>query len=423
MTKQRNRFRRFLNVLGPGLVTGASDDDPSGIGTYAQAGATFGYATLWTALFTLPMAATVQYICAKVGLVSGRGLAGVLREHFPRAVLCPAIAALVIANTINAGVDIGAIAAGLGLVVPLPPVVFVVPVTLAILALLVAGSYRLIARTFKWLTLALLAYVASAFFARPDVGDVLVHTFVPTVSADPSYVLMILAILGTTISPYLFFYQAEDEVETEISLGRRSLRQRQGTTPKDLTHASWDVTTGIGFSSVVFYFIVLASGATLHQAGTTDIGTAADAAAALRPVAGDAAGLLFATGIIGSGFLAVPILVASACYAVAETAGWNRGLDEKPHRARRFYVLIAASMFAGMLIDFLGFDPIHALFWTAVLNGLLAPPLLVLIMLVASDRKVMGRWANGTWTNLAGWATAFVMAGAAVVWVALTVLS
>jgi NRAMP (natural resistance-associated macrophage protein)-like metal ion transporter len=420
--RERNPIKRFLRILGPGLITGASDDDPSGIGTYAQAGATFGYTTLWTALLTLPLSATVQYICAKVGLVSGRGIAGVLRQHFPRAVLYPAVAALVIANTINAGVDIGAIAAALNLALPLPSAVFIVPVTLAILGLLIAGSYRLIAGVFKWLTLALLAYIGSAFFARPDVGDVLLHTFVPTFELDPRFILTVLAILGTTISPYLFFYQAEDEVETEISLGRRSLRQRKGAEPADLKFASWDVASGIGFSNVVFYFIVLASGATLHQAGTTDIGTAADAARALQPIAGDAAGLLFAAGIIGSGFLAVPILVASASYAVAETMGWKRGLDQKPRMARRFYVVIAASMLAGMAIDFIGIDPIDALFWTAVLNGLLAPPLLVLIMLVASDRKVMGRWTNGTWTNLAGWAAACLMASAAVAWAGLTIL-
>jgi len=422
-TKERQGWRDYLRSLGPGLITGASDDDPSGIGTYAQAGARFGYATLWTALLTVPLSITVQYICAKVALVSGFGLAGTLREKFPKAILVPAVLALVIANTINAGVDIGAIGAGLNLIVPgIDGVVFVLPVTLVMLVLLIIGSYRLIDRIFKWLTLALLAYIGSAFFARPELGEVLANTLVPHIEPTPEFLLMLIAILGTTISPYLFFYQSEDEIETQISQGRRTLIQRKGTTRRELRLAGWDVSVGLLFSNLVFYFIVLATGATLHQAGQTSVESAADAAEALKPIAGDAAGVLFALGIIGSGFLAVPILVASASYAVAELFDWKRGLDEEPHRARQFYLVIAASMLAGMAINFLGINPIDALFWTAVMNGFLAPPLLVLIMIVANDKKLMGKRVNGRLTNFIGWTTALLMGGAALGWVALTLL-
>jgi NRAMP (natural resistance-associated macrophage protein)-like metal ion transporter len=415
-----NRLVQFMRILGPGLITGASDDDPSGIGTYAQAGAKFGFSTLWLLLLTTPLAIAVQYICAKVALVSGEGLAATLNHRFSRRILVPAVVALIIANTINAGVDIGAIAAGLNLLVPLPSVLYVVPIALLILVLLIAGDYKLIERIFKWLTLVLLAYVASALFAKPDFGKVLINTFVPVLKPDPSYLVMLVAILGTTISPYLFFFQSQDEIEAEKSEGQKTVRQRQGATRRELKLAGLDVGFGIVLSNVVSYFIVLASGATLNAAGKTDIGSATDAAKALQPIAGDAATVLFAIGIVGSGFLAVPILLASGSYAIAELFGWRRGLDEKPSQARSFYIVIVASTLAGMLINFLGINPIDALFWTAVLNGFLAPPLLVLIMLIANDRAVMGKRANGRLANLLGWATALVMGGAAVAWVVLT---
>jgi NRAMP (natural resistance-associated macrophage protein)-like metal ion transporter len=420
--RERNPVRRFLKILGPGLITGASDDDPSGIGTYAQAGAAIGYAGLWTALLTFPLAAVVQFICAKVGLVTGQGLAGVLRERFPRAVVFPAVFALVIANTINVGVDIGAIAAAVNIIVPIDPALVIVPVTVLIVVLLVAGSYPLISRVFRWLTLALLAYVGAAFFARPDLGAVVRNTLVPSIRLEPSFLLTVQAILGTTISPYLFFFQAEDEVENQISIGRRTVRHRKGATKRDLVFAGVDVTAGIGFSNVVMYFVILATAATLHTAGTTHIESAVQAAKALQPLAGDAAGLLFAIGIIGSGFLAVPVLASSASYAVAETFGWKRGLDEKPYEAKRFYAVIAASVGVGMLVNFLGINPIDALFWTAVINGFLAPPLLALIMIMANDRALMGRHANNRRTNLVGWGTAALMALAGLAWIVLTLL-
>lgn len=411
---ERNPLKRFLKILGPGLITGASDDDPSGIGTYAVAGASLGFSTLWTALATFPMMTAVQFVCAKVGMVTGMGLARVLRLHYSKALLYPVVAGLTIANTINAGVDIGAIAAALNLLVPIPATAMIVPIALIILALQVWGSYRLIANTFKWLTLALFAYVGSAFFAHPDLREVLRGTFIPTLSLDAKFLSTLVAILGTTISPYLFFWQASQEVEEEISMGRRTLKARQGATREELTYAGLDVTTGMLFSNVVMYFIMLATAATLFKAGKTDIQSAAEAAQALRPLAGDAASFLLALGLIGAGFLAVPVLTGSSAYAVAEALGWKHSLDEKPRRAKLFYGMIIVSTLIGVLVNFVGINPIRALFWTAVINGFLAPPLLVVIMLIANNRKIMGERVNGFWTNVGGWVTTAVMFAAAI---------
>jgi NRAMP (natural resistance-associated macrophage protein)-like metal ion transporter len=415
--REPNLFKRLLKILGPGLITGASDDDPSGIGTYATAGAQLGYAPLWTALFTFPLMASVQYICAKIGLVSGRGLAGVLRQHYPRPLLYAVVLGLMAANTINAGADIVAIAAGVNLLIPIPIMALIVPLALGILALQVWGSYRLIARTFKWLTLTLFAYIASAFFARPDWGEVLQGTFLPTFRFDSTFLATLVAILGTTISPYLFFWQASQEVEEEIARGRKRLWQRKGATDGELKYAFWDVMVGMFFSNVVMYFIILATAATLHRAGRTDIRDAADAALALRPLAGDAATVLMALGLIGTGLLAVPILTGSAAYAICETFGWKCSLDARPAKAREFYLVLGISTLGGLLIDFIGINPIDALFWTAVINGFLSPPLLVVIMLIANHKRIMGRRVNGWWENVLGWTTTAVMFAAAIAFV------
>jgi NRAMP (natural resistance-associated macrophage protein)-like metal ion transporter len=405
-----NPIKRFFRMLGPGLITGASDDDPSGIGTYATAGAAFGYALLWTAPVTFPLMASVQYICAKVGIVSGMGLAGVLRRHYGRALLYPAVLGLVIANTLNAGADVGAIAAGLNLLVPaLPLPLLVVPVGLLLLALQIWGSYRLIARTFKWLTLSLLAYIGAAFFARPEWGLVLRDTLLPTVGGDPKFLATLVALLGTTISPYLFFWQASQEVEEKIAMGRRRLRQRQGATDGELRYAAWDVNLGMLLSNAVMYFIILATAATLHRDGRTDIQSAEEAAQALRPLVGEAASFLFALGLVGTGLLAVPILTTSAAYAVAEAFHWECGLDKKAASARGFYGVMTASTVVGLAINFVGLNPVEALFWVAVVNGLLAPPLLVLIMLIANNRAVMGNRVNCLGLNVLGWLTTAAM--------------
>ncbi|TAK77339.1 MAG: divalent metal cation transporter [Dehalococcoidia bacterium] len=415
VAKQRNPLRRLLAILGPGFITGASDDDPSGIGTYSVAGASLGYAVLWTAPLTFPLMASVQFICAKVGMVSGRGLAGVLRHHYPRWLLYTSVGGLTVANTVNAGVDIGAIGAALNLLVPVPAAWLTVPATALILGLQIWGSYRLIARVFKWLTLALFAYIGSALLAHPQWGQILRSTVVPTLHWDKAFVTTLVAILGTTISPYLFFWQASEEVEEEVSMGRSRLWQRRGASDTELEYAAIDVNIGMFFSNVVMYFIIFATAATLFQAGQTDISSAADAAEALRPLAGDLSSVLLAVGLVGSGFLAVPILTGAAAYALSEAAGWRYGLDTRPRNARQFYAVIVVATLVGMAINFVGINPIAALYWTAVINGVLAPPLLVLIMLIVNNPKVMGERVNNPLTNVLGWTTAALMSTAAVV--------
>jgi NRAMP (natural resistance-associated macrophage protein)-like metal ion transporter len=409
-----NPVRRLFRILGPGLITGASDDDPSGIGTYAVAGASFGFSTLWLALVTFPLMASVQFICAKIGMVCGEGLAGVVRRHYPRPLLYLVVAGLFCANTINAGADVGAIAAAVNLLIPVPIGWLIVPVAAIILALQVFGSYRLIAQIFKWLTLALFAYIASAFFADPDPGEVLRGTLIPTITFDPAFLSVLVAILGTTISPYLFFWQASQEVEEEVELGRTHLWQRRGATDEELKYRAWDVNIGMALSNLVMYFIILATAATLWKAGQTDIQSAADAAVALEPLAGPWAKTLLALGLIGAGFLAVPILTGSAAYAIAEAFGWKYGLNENPRHAVEFYAVIVIATLVGLAINFIGIDPIKALFWSAVINGLLAPPLMVLIMLISNDTGIMGNRNNGPAINILGGVATLAMFAAAI---------
>lgn len=413
--REKNPIKRFFLELGPGLITGASDDDPSGIGTYTTAGATLGFATLWTAILTLPMMAAVQFICAKIGLVSGRGLAGVLRKHYPRWLVLSAIALLVVANTINAGTDIGAIAAAINLLIPrVSPMIMVAPIAAAIVAVQILGSYKVIVRIFKWLTLTLFAYIVAAFLARPNWSEVLKATFIPTLRFDHEYLMTLVAIFGTTITPYLFFWQASQEVEEELKMGRTTLAEREGATDRELKWAEIDVDTGMVFATVVFYFVILASGATLHATGKTNIQTTAEAAEALRPLSHGLATILFALGLIGSGLLAVPVLTGASAYALCEAFKWKSGLDQKFHGARKFYLVIAVSTLIGVLINFLRIPPVTALFWTAVINGVLAPPLIVVIMLVSNSKKVMGNRTNGKLTNILGWGTAAIMSAAVI---------
>jgi NRAMP (natural resistance-associated macrophage protein)-like metal ion transporter len=412
---EKNPIKRFLMFLGPGLITGASDDDPSGIGTYTTAGASLGLATLWTAILTLPMMAAIQFICAKIGMVSGMGLAGVLRKYYPRWLVVGSIVLLVVANTINAGTDIGAVAAAINLLVPsVPALLLVVPIAIVIVVVQILGSYRLIVQIFKWLTLTLFAYIAAAFLARPHWGEVLKATFLPAFRFDHRYLMTLVAIFGTTITPYLFFWQASQEVEEELRMGRATLAEREGATDRELRIAEIDVDAGMIFASMVFYFVVLASAVTLHASGKTDIQTATDAAEALRPLSHGAATILFALGLIGSGFLAVPILTGASAYAMCEAFDWKYGLDEKFRDARRFYLIIAAATVIGLLINFLKIPPVTALFWTAVINGVLAPPLIVVIMLVSNSPRVMGKRTNGSLTNIIGWSTAVLMTAAAI---------
>jgi len=414
MDRKDNPIKRLLDRLGPGLITGASDDDPSGIGTYSQAGAALGFATLWTAIVTLPLMVVVQHICAKIGMVSGRGLAGVLHRYYSKKLLYPVVIGLVVANTINAGADISAIAAAINMFVPIPIAAMVIPIAVAIVVLQIWGSYKVIVKIFKWLTLSLFAYVIAAFLARPDWFAVAKATFLPQITFTSEYITTIVAILGTTISPYLFFWEASEEVEEEKSEGRTKLSERKGATDAEIKKEKIDTIVGMLFCNVVFYFVIVSAGATLHINGPTNIQSATEAAQALRPLAGNFATVLFGIGLIGAGLLAIPVLTGSAAYAVAETFGWPSGLDEKPHHAKKFYAVIAASTIVGVLIDFAGINPISALFWTAVINGVVAPPLLVVVMLVANNKRVMGSRTNGLFTNIVGWLAATVMFIAAI---------
>ena len=404
IAKEKNPLKKAGKILGPGFITGASDDDPSGIGTYAVAGASLGLQTLWMALLTFPLMAAVQNTCARLGMISGQGLAGVLRDHYPRSILYGSVGLLFVANTINVGADLGAIADAVHSISGVQAVWLVVPVALGVLALQIFGSYRLIANIFKWLTLALLAYVVDVFLVHPDLAETLRATVVPTFSLDPTYVTTVVAILGTTISPYLFFWQSSEEVEEQIAMGRKTKQARRGASAGELRYSAIDVNVGMAFSNVVMYFIILATALTLFKSGKTDIKSAADAAEALKPLVGDFAGILFAAGMIGAGLLAVPILSGSAAYAIAEAFGWKYGLDTHWSRAKPFYAVIVLATLVGVAMNFIGINPIDALFYSAVLNGIVAPPLLVMVMLAARNSQVMGKQTIGPTLTVLGWA-------------------
>jgi len=409
-----DRVRRFFADLGPGLITGAADDDPSGISTYSVAGASFGYMPLWTALFSFPLMAAVQLMCARLGLVTGRGLAGVVRRYYPRWVLWSACALLIVANVFNIGADLGGMAEATEMMTGIKSYYWTPLYTLLIISLLFFSTYRQFARIFKWLTMVLFAYIAAAFFARPDWHAVLSATFFPRVQWSSAFLATFVGILGTTISPYLFFWQASQEVEEERALGRGTVKQREGATVKELKAARTDVFTGMFFSNLVMYFIILTTAATLNAHGQTNIETARQAAEALRPLAGSAAYLLFTIGLIGTGILAVPVLAGSAAYAVSEAAGWRGTLEDRPPLSRKFYALIAVAMLLGLTLDFVGFNAVKMLFYSAVLNGVLAPPLIVLVVLLTSNSKIMGIRVNSRPLRYVGWATAVIMTAACI---------
>lgn len=405
--------RRFFGNLGPGLITGAADDDPSGISTYSVTGAAFGYAQLWTALFSFPLMAAVQLMCARLGMVSGRGVAGVVRRRYPRWVLWGACTLLVIANVINIGADLGGMAEATQLVTGVPSLVWTPLYAGLIVSLLFWSSYRTIARVFKWLTLVLLAYVLAAFLAHPDWHAVLRATLVPRVEWSKQYFATFVGVLGTTISPYLFFWQSSQEVEEERAQGRRSVGKRKGATDEELRRARTDVVTGMFWSNLIMFFIILTTAATLHAHGRTSITTAREAAEALRPLAGDGAYWLFTLGLIGTGMLGVPVLAGSCAYAIAEAGAWRGSLESKPRLARKFYAVVAVAMALGLALDYAGLDAVAMLFWSAVINGVLAPPLIVLVVLLTSDRRVMGDRVNPPLLRWLGWATAAIMTIAA----------
>jgi len=411
---QQHRTGSFFRNLGPGLITGAADDDPSGVSTYSVAGASFGYLPLWTAVLSFPLMTAVQLMCARLGMVTGLGLAGVIRRRYSPVVLWAACALLVVANIINIAADLGGMAAATRLVTGAPTALTVPAYGIAIVVLLMWWSYRAIARVFKWLTLVLLAYVVTAFVARVDWRLALYATLVPRVEWSRAFFSVLVAILGTTISPYLFFWQAAQEVEEERAMGR-DFAHRQGATPEELTSARTDVLTGMFASNAIMYFIILTTAATLHATGRTSIATAQQAAEALRPVAGAAAYWLFTLGLIGTGMLAVPVLAGSCAYAIAEAAAWRGSLDRRPWQAGRFYLVLTTSVLLGIAITYVGLDAIKLLFTTAVINGVLAPPLILVVLLLTSDRTVIGDATNSRTLSVMGWIALVVMVAAAVV--------
>lgn len=410
MRRLASRWRAWsadLRKIGPGVITGAADDDPSGIATYSQAGAQFGYSMLWTVVVTLPLMAAVQMVSARIGYVTHRGLAANIRERFPRPVLLAVVGLLLVANTLNIAADIAAMAAALRLILGGSAHVYAITFGLLCVVLQVFLPYRRYVTWLKWLTLALLAYVAVAFMLRLDWGEVLARTFVPHLPASREALLTVVAVFGTTISPYLFFWQAAQEVEERDAAappGRLAMRRH-------LRAIRWDTALGMGFSNLVAFFIILATAATLHAAGMTDISTSEQAAQALRPLAGDGAFVLFALGIIGTGLLAVPVLAGSAAYAVAEAMGWPRGLDLRLDRGqgRGFYAIICVATLVGVGLCFLPLDPVRLLFGAAVINGVIAVPIMAVMLLLAASRAVMGRHVISRTLAWLGWGATALM--------------
>jgi NRAMP (natural resistance-associated macrophage protein)-like metal ion transporter len=408
-----NRVRRFFSLLGPGLITGAADDDPSGVVTYSIAGAQMGTAMLWTAFGTWPFMACVQFMYARIGMVTGMGLGYSLRRKGPRWLLFGGALGLLAANTINIGSDLSAMADSAEMLTGINSHIYVVILGIGMGYATIRFRYHQIAMVMKWLAAVLLAYVINVFIIHPDWSSVLHDTFIPSWPSDHNAWQNLVAILGTTISPYLFFWQTSQEVEEQKAMGRRLLREQQSATRKEISGRKIDVGFGTFFSNFVMYFIILTTALVLHSHGITDIATSRDVAEALRPLAGTLAYLLYTVGIIGVGFLAIPTLAGSAAYAFAETFSWKEGLDEPFRGAIPFYTVLIFSMLLGVGLDFFNINPVKALYWTAIVNGVLAPFLLVGILIVASDRKLMQAQPS-SWVSLAAVAViTIVMFGAA----------
>jgi NRAMP (natural resistance-associated macrophage protein)-like metal ion transporter len=410
------KAKDYWHMLGPGLTTGASDDDPSGIATYSQTGAQFGFSMLWLSLWTFPLMSVVQEMCARIGLVTGRGLASNIRSHYSKRILRICTLLLFAANAFNIGADLGAMAKGVQLLNPrLNFSLLVVSFAVISLLLQVFTPYVRYAKYLKWLALVLLSYVISSVLAHIDWGTALHDTLLPHLSFSKDSMLLICAILGTTISPYLFFWQTSQEVEEQILQGKTTLRERQSATaPNDVKSMRIDVWSGMFLSNLVMFFIIAACGGVLFPHGITQITSAAQAAEALRPFAGNATYFLFAIGIIGTGMLAIPVLAGSSSYAIAESLGWREGLYRGLNQAYAFYGIIIISMLVGLGLNFVGLDPIKALIYSAVANGLVAPFILFFIVKISSNKKVMGHWRNKPLTTAIGWTTTGVMAAAGI---------
>lgn len=409
------RRPKLREVLGPGLITGASDDDPSGIATYSQAGAQFGYDLGWIMLFSWPLMCAIQEISARIGRITGRGIAGNLKQHYPASLLHAIVALLVVANTINLGADLGAMAAAVQLLIGGPQLLYVALFAVASAVLEIFVRYSRYVSVLKWLTVSLFAYVGVALIVRLPWGTVAHALVIPDIKFNAAYLTVVVAILGTTISPYLFFWQAEEEVEdVKERVGARPLMRAPEQAVAELRRIRWDTVIGMGFSNLVALFILLTTAATLHAHGVTDIQTSAQAAQALKPIAGQFAFLIFALGIIGTGLLALPVLAGSSAYALGEVFGWHVGLTRKPGRAKGFYGTIAAATLVGALLNFTPIDPIKALFWSAVVNGVVAVPVMVMMMVLARNPKAMGIFRLPRILSIVGWIATATMTLAAI---------
>ncbi|MCI3132310.1 NRAMP family divalent metal transporter [Phenylobacterium aquaticum] len=417
MTDRTGRPRRFnpFTALGPGLITGAADDDPSGIATYSQAGAGFGLQMLWTVVLTYPFMAAFQSVCARIGRVSGRGLAANIQRVFPPWIVVGVVGLLLIANILNIAADLASMGEAAALVIGGDQHLYTAGFALVTLALQVFVPYHRYVRLLKWLTLALFAYVAVAFIVHVPWLAVLHATVMPKLKFSAEEATLVVAVFGTTISPYLFFWQASEEVEDIAPAGEHPLTQAPAEAPAALQRIGWDTYVGMAFSNLIAFFIILSTAVTLHAAGVTQIQTAGQAANALRPIAGDFAFALFALGIIGTGLLAIPTLAGSAAYALSEALGWKEGLERRFSDAQGFYGVIAVAILAGLALSYSPLDPIQALFWSAVVNGVIAVPLMVVIMLVATARTIMGGFIATPLQRTVGWAAVAIMAVASAV--------
>lgn len=395
----------FLRALGPGLITGASDDDPSGIATYSSAGAKFGLSILWMAAWLLPMMLAIQEACARIGIVTNQGLAGVLQKHYKKKFVTGAVALLIIANVANIGADLGAMAASLQLLVKINFYVAVSFFAVLTIILEIFVGYHIYVKVLKWLSVSVLAYIAAGIMVKPEWHEVFNNAFIPQISFKREYIFAMIAIFGTTITPYLFFWQASEEVE-ENRIHKKIegfFRKKENHLHNRIARMRNDVGTGMILANIVFFFIILTTAQVLFKNGITEIGSAEEAAMALRPLAGKHAFLLFAIGIIGTGMLAVPILAGSGAYALAEVMKWREGLEEKFSRAKGFYLVIIFSILVGLSLNFFQINSIAALYYSAFLNGIIALPLLIVIMIVGDDEKIMGRETNPVWVKIFGW--------------------
>lgn len=408
-----DRVKRFFRSLGPGVVTGAADDDPSGISTYSVTGAQFGLAQLWTVLFTFPLMAAVQSMCARLGLVCGEGLAAAIRQYYPRWVLFLACGLLLVANVVNIAADLSGMSEALEMVTGIDRHLWLPVCAGTIVAAMVWWSYHRLASVFKWLTLILAAYIVTAFLVHPDWPAVLRATFIPHIEWNAAYLMTLVGVFGTTITPYMFFWQSAQEVEELREHGDLSHHKKGRFMSGRLRTAQTDVIAGMAWAGFVMYFIILTSAVTLHRPGMPEIQTAQEAALALRPIAGSGAYVLFTLGLVGTGALAVPVLAGSAAYAVSEAWHWKGSLDDRPQMAPKFYGVIVLSVLLGLLLGLLKIPAVKALVLAAVVNGVLAPPLVAIVTLLTSRRDVMGKHVSPLWMRLLGWATVIVMVAAA----------